>query len=91
MKKIRKLCINPSEDNEPSMHNLYEVQGKVGTTSTTTLWFLQEPQKGMDVWGIDENSHYSPYMKGHAFRYAEFSVYIIDDVYTDGYVICHRP
>lgn len=89
MKKLRRLCMVPREDNEPKMHTLYECTGKVGTTSTTILWFLEEPKKGMTVFGIDENSHYSPYMKGHAFRYAEFNSFVIDDVYVDGYVICH--
>ena len=30
-----------------------------------------------------------PYMKGHAFRYATFSRYIIDDIYSNGYIVCH--
>lgn len=91
MKKLKRLCINPVEGNEPRMQTLYECHGKVGTTSSTRLWFLQEPKKGMMVWGIDENSHYSPYMKGHAFRYAEFSLFAIEDVYADGFVICYLP
>lgn len=88
-KKIKRLCMKPWEDTEPKMHTLYECVGKNGTTSTTILWFMEEPQKGMEIFGIDENSHLSPYMKGHAFRYADFKRFIIDDVYEDGYVICH--
>lgn len=90
-KKIRRLCINPSEDNEPKMHTLFECLGKVGTTSTTRLWFMEEPQKGKWIYGIGENSHYTPYMNGHAFRYASFDMLVADDVYTDGYIICHKP
>lgn len=88
-KKLRRLCINPLEDIEPKMHTLYECVGKNGTTATTRFWFLSEPTKGAKVVGIDENSRYSPYMNGHAFRYAEFSLFKIDDVHEDGYVKCH--
>ncbi len=89
MKKVRRLCMYPNKDSEPKMHTLYECHGKSGTTASTVLWFLEPPVKGMEVYGIDANSHYSPYMKGHAFRYATFSRYNIDDVYSNGYVICH--
>lgn len=90
-KKIRRLCMVPFEDDEPKMHTLYECHGKNGTTASTILWFLEEPKKGKQIWGIDENSHYSPYMNGQAFRYAEFNAFVIDNVYEDGFVICHRP
>ena len=89
MKKLRRLCIYPNKDTEPKMHMLYECNGKKGTTESTVLWFLEPPVKGMSVYGIDMDSHYSPYMPGHAFRYAPFSSYIIDDIYSNGYVICH--
>lgn len=81
----------PFKDDEPKMHTLYECHGKVGTTASTILWFLSVPKKGEWAWGIDENSHLSPYMNGHAFRYAEFRSYMIDDVYEDGFVVCHHP
>lgn len=90
-KRIRRLCMKPGEDIEPKIHTLYECVGKNGTSSTTVLWFMEEPKKGMEIYGIDERSRLSPYMNGHAFRYAEFNLFIIDDVYEDGYVICHSP
>ena len=89
MNKVRRLCMYPNKDSEPKMHTLYECHGKSGTTESTVLWFLEPPVKGTTVYGIDANSHYSPYMKGYAFRYATFSQYIIDDIYDNGYVICH--
>lgn len=89
MKKVRRLCMYPNKDTEPKIHILYECHGKSGTTESTVLWFLEPPVKGMIIYGIDANSHYSPYMKGHAFRYATFIPYIIDDIYNNGYVICH--
>lgn len=89
--KIKRLCMLPLEDDKPKMHILFECHGKVGTTASTILWFLSEPRKGEWAWGIDENTHYSPYMKGHAFRYAKFCLYMIDDVYDNGFVICHLP
>lgn len=89
MKKVRRLCMYPNKDITPRMHLLYECHGKNGTTASTMLWFLEPPVKGMEVYGINANSHYSPYMKGHAFRYVIFSPYIIDDIYDNGYVICH--
>lgn len=89
MKKLKRLCIYPNKDPEPKMHMLYECHGKSGTTDSTVFWFLKPPVKGMKVYGIDMNSHYSPYMSGHAFQYASFSSYIIDDIYNNGYVICH--
>lgn len=89
MKKLRRLCIYPNKDTEPKMHMLYECNGKSGTAASTVLWFLEPPVKGMSVYGIDMDSHYSPYMLGHSFRYAPFSSYIIDDIYSNGYVICH--
>lgn len=89
MKKVRRLCIYPNKAITPKMHLLYECNGKNGTTASTVLWFLELPVKGTTVYGIDANSHYSPYMKGHAFRYVIFSPYIIDDIYDNGYVICH--
>lgn len=89
MKKVKRLCIYPNKDTEPKMHTLYECHGKSGTTESTVLWFLEPPVKVMLVYGIDINSHYLPYMKGHAFRYATFSRYIIDDIYSNGYIVCH--
>lgn len=89
MKKIRRLCIHPRYDSEPKMHTLYECIGKVGTTATTVLWFMDVPQIGVKNYAIDEVEHLSPYNKGYAFRYAEFKSYMIDDIYHDGYVICH--
>lgn len=89
MKKLRRLCTYPGKDDKPKMHMLYECRGKSGTSASTILWFLDLPRKGASVYGIDENSHYSPYMEGQTFRYAQFSRYIIDDIYSDGYVICH--
>lgn len=88
-KTLRRLCMIPFKEDEPKMHTLYECSAKVGTTSTTRIWFMDIPEKGKEMFGIDENTHYSPYMNGHAFRYAEFKWYVIDDVYEDGYVICH--
>ena len=61
------------------------VMEKMGRLLLLCYGFL----KGMEVYGIDASSHYSPYMKGHAFRYVKFSPYIIDDIYDNGYVICH--
>lgn len=90
-KKLRRLCMEPLVDKEPKMHTLYECHGKVGTTASTILWFMEEPKKGEQIWGIDENSHLSPYMNGHAFRYADFQTFVIDDVYADGFVVCHHP
>lgn len=89
MIKLRRLCIYPNKDTEPKMHILHECHAKCGTTASTVVWFLEQPIKGMSVYGIDINSHYSPYMTGCAFRYAPFKRYIIDDIYSNGNVICH--
>ena len=50
---------------------------------------LRKPEIGNIVYGIDECSRYSPYMPGQAFRYVEFEPFVIDDIYPDGFVICH--
>lgn len=89
MKKLRRLCTYPNKDTDPRMHTLYECHGKSGTNESTILWFLEPPAKGISVYGIDIDSHYTPYMKGSAFRYATFKQYIIDEIYSNGYVICH--
>lgn len=89
-KKLRRLCMNPQCDVDPKMHTLYECVGKIGTHSTTVIWFLENPQKGMTVYGIENVGNLSPYMNGHAFRYARFTPFVIEDVYDDGYVICNR-
>ena len=87
---IRRLCMEPYKDEEPKMHTLYGCYGKYGTTSSTKLWFMSEPKVGEVVFGIDETKdRVSPYMKGHAFRYAKFSTIMIDNIYENGYVICH--
>ena len=86
-KKIRRKCMYPNVDKEPKMHTLYECLGKVGTTATDIIWFLDKPEKGKFCYGINENSHYSPYMEGHAFQYATFDRMFIDDIYPNGYVL----
>lgn len=89
-KKVRRLCTEPYKDNKPIMHTLYECHAKNGTTASTIIWFLAEPKIGGYIWGIDENTKYSPYMAGQAFRYARFERFFIDDIYRNGYVVCHQ-
>ena len=81
MKELRKLCMHPLCDAEPKMHTIYEYIGKAGTKGTTVLWFLEIPKK---------EDHVSPYMEGMAFRYAEFKTYMIDEIYSNGFVVCHE-
>lgn len=80
----------PRHDSEPKMHTIYECIGKAGTKGTTVLWFLEAPKKGTKVYGISEDDHISPYMEDMVFRYAEFKLYVIDEVYSNGFVVCHR-
>lgn len=77
MKELRKLCMHPRHDSEPKMHTIF-------------LWFLDIPEKGAKVYGVNENDHVSPYMQGMAFRYAEFKSYMVDEVYSNGFVVCHK-
>ncbi|MFR6456333.1 MAG: hypothetical protein ACLUPG_07255 [Roseburia faecis] len=42
------------------------------------------------MYGISEEDHVSPYMEGMAFRYAEFKPYMIDEIYSNGFVVCHE-
>lgn len=93
MKKLRRLCTFP-DDTEPKMHTIYEYHGKLGTMGSTILWLDRIPVVGEDVWGICEDTdRVSPYMEGHAFRYAEFSHLLVDRMYSeDGvdFVFCRR-
>lgn len=88
-RKVRRLCIDPRKDKEPKMHSLYECTGKVDTGSSNMIWFLDEPKVGEEVYGVSSDDRVSPYMKGQAFRYAEFHPFEIDNVYMTGFVVCH--
>ena len=83
MKKLRRLCMFPA-DTEPRMHTIYEYNGKLGTTASTLFWFNKIPKLNEDIWGIClDTDRVSPYMDGHAFRYAEFSHFLIDKIYFE--------
>lgn len=86
MKKLRRLVTNPITK-EIKMTTLYEYRAKVGTTGSTVVWLMEEAEKDKSVYGFCVDDHYSPYMGGHAFRYAPAERYIITDIQfrDDGY------
>ena len=50
------------------------------------VWLFQEAEKGQSIYGYCMEDHYTPYMKGQAFRYAEANKLLITDIqYRDGY------
>lgn len=79
IKKIRRLVTNPISK-EIEMTTLYEYPAKVGTHGTTFVWLFDKPQIGNSVYGFCDEDHYSPHMKGHAFRYADASYFYITDI-----------
>lgn len=79
VKKLRRLITNP-KTGELKMTTLYEYHAKVGTGASTIIWLLSKAKKGDHVYGFWEEEHYSPYMKGHAFRYAPAERFCITDI-----------
>lgn len=65
---------------EIKMTTLYEYHAKVGTQGSTIVWLIEPAEKGKTIFGICAESHLSPYMKGHAFRYAPLSCFKINDI-----------
>ena len=86
MKKLRRLLMDPLTE-EVKMTTLYEYHAKVGTYGSTIIWLLEPAEKGKQISGICAESRLSPYMEGHAFRYAPLISFMIDDVqyWEEGY------
>ena len=79
MKKLRRLITDP-QTKELKMSSLYEYRAKVGTTGSTIVWLLDKAEKGKRIYGFCLDDRYSPYMKGHAFRYAEACPFLVSDI-----------
>lgn len=79
MKTLQRLLTHPIT-NECSMTTLYEYPAKVGTTGSTIIWLLEKPIVHQHVYGVCLEDHYSPYMKGSAFRYAPVNKYYVTDI-----------
>jgi len=62
------------------MTTLYEYHAKVGTTGSTIVWLLDKAIKDKSIYGFCLEDRYSPYMEGHAFRYAEASHFLITEI-----------
>lgn len=89
MKELRKLCMHPLCDAEPKCIRFTNISEKPGRKVRQFCGSLRS-QKGAKVYGISEEDHVSPYMEGMAFRYAEFKPYMIDEIYSNGFVVCHE-
>ena len=79
VRKIRRLITHPILE-KIKMTTLYEYHAKVGTEGSTMVWLLEEAEKGKRVYGYCAEDRYTPYMGGHAFRYAEASHLLITDI-----------
>ena len=79
MKKLKRLVTNPITK-KIEMKTLFEYHAKVGTTGSTLVWLLEKAEKGKSIFGFCDNDHYSPYMEGQAFRYAEPKEYFVDEI-----------
>lgn len=84
MKKLRRLLTNPYTG-QLQMSTLYEYHAKVGTTASTIIWLLKPAKKGEVIYGYIEEDRYTPYMKGHAFRYADATRLQITNIRLDEY------
>jgi len=62
------------------MTTLYEYHAKVGTAGSTIVWLMDKAIKGKNIYGFCLDDRYSPYMEGHAFRYAEANSFLITDI-----------
>lgn len=80
MKKLKRMTTNPITKSL-GMNTLYEYHAKVGTTSSTIVWLFEKAAVGKFVYGYCEEGRYTPYMGGHAFRYAEAEHLHITDIY----------
>lgn len=75
------------DDTDAKMHTIYEYDGKMGTTSRTKFWFTEIPTKNATIYGVCEEDRETPYKNGHAFQYAHWCLFHIDDIgdlYGDG-------
>jgi len=62
------------------MTTLYEYHAKIGTTGSTIVWLLDRAIKDKYIYGFCLDERYSPYMEGHAFRYAEANRFLITEI-----------
>lgn len=67
------------------MSTLYEYHAKVGTTASTIIWLLKPAKKEEIIYGYIEEDRYTPYMKGHAFRYRNPILLKVTDIRLDEY------
>ena len=79
MKKLKRLITIPSTK-ELKMKTLYEYPAKVGTKNSTIVWLLEEAKVGSRIYGYNLDDRYTPYMGGHAFRYAPASRFLVTDI-----------
>ena len=79
MKTLRRMTTNPVTG-ELGMNTLYEYHAKVGTTGSTLVWLYKKPVVGETVFGYCEEDRYTPYMGGHAFRYAEAQLFYVTKI-----------
>ena len=77
--KIKKIS-DATETGELKMTTFYEYHAKVGTTSHTLVWLINNPVAGEQVYGICEESQHSPYKESHDFRYAPMIILKVEKI-----------
>ena len=93
LKTITKVFAIPFVDEKPKRHKLHLFFGKVGTTATTRIWFVDGlPEVDKLCLYIDENDFISPEDKNFSSKILNYNIHhsLCREIRNDEYILVDR-